>query len=60
MDNKQIVQTIYAAFGRGDIPAILEQLDDNVDWEYGYRNAPDPVPRCRQRPRLAISLPDRA
>lgn len=44
MKNLQTVQTIYAAFGRGDVPAILEQLADNVDWEYGYRNTPNPVP----------------
>jgi len=36
------VQQIYAAFGRGDIPAILAALSDNVEWEY---NAfPNPVP----------------
>ena len=27
------VQQIYAAFGKGDIPAILEFLDDDVKWE---------------------------
>ena len=27
------VQTIYAAFGRGDIPAILDTLDADVQWE---------------------------
>ncbi len=26
------VQTMYAAFGRGEIPAILARLADNVDW----------------------------
>jgi ketosteroid isomerase-like protein len=29
------VQAIYAAFGAGDIPAILSKLAENVDWEYG-------------------------
>ena len=29
------VQHIYAAFGRGDVPAILEHIADEVDWEYG-------------------------
>jgi ketosteroid isomerase-like protein len=28
----QAVQDIYAAFGRGDIPFILGQLADDVDW----------------------------
>jgi ketosteroid isomerase-like protein len=27
------VQDIYAAFGRGDVPAILQTLDENVAWE---------------------------
>lgn len=30
----ETVQTIYAAFGRGDVPAILEHLHEDVDWEY--------------------------
>lgn len=29
----QTVQQIYAAFGRGDVPAILDTLDDEVRWE---------------------------
>ena len=29
----ETVQSIYAAFGRGDIPAILAQLADDVAWE---------------------------
>ena len=33
MDNLATVQAIYAAFGRGDVPAILEQLADDVRWE---------------------------
>jgi ketosteroid isomerase-like protein len=28
------VEAIYAAFGRGDVPAILEHLSDDVAWEY--------------------------
>ena len=35
MNNVERVQGIYAAFGRGDIPAILEHLADDVEWEYG-------------------------
>lgn len=27
-----VVGAIYGAFGRGDIPAILERLDPDVDW----------------------------
>lgn len=32
-NNLSTVQQIYAAFGQGDIPAIIEHLDDNVQWE---------------------------
>jgi hypothetical protein len=32
-DHQQTVAAIYEAFGRGDIPVILECLDDNVAWE---------------------------
>lgn len=49
MSNLQAVQEIYAAFGRGDIPAILEKLADEVDWEYAYRVAPNPIPWLQPR-----------
>lgn len=31
--NLLTIQQIYACFGQGDIPGILEKLDDNVRWE---------------------------
>jgi ketosteroid isomerase-like protein len=34
-DNLASVQSIYAAFGRGDVPAILEHLGEDVAWDYG-------------------------
>jgi uncharacterized protein len=33
MSNVETVQAIYGAFGRGDIPAILDQLADDVAWD---------------------------
>ncbi len=33
MSNLDTVKEIYAAFGRGDVPAILDKLDENVEWE---------------------------
>jgi ketosteroid isomerase-like protein len=33
--NVATVGAIYEAFGRGDIPAILDRLADDVDWETG-------------------------
>lgn len=35
-----IVQTLYAAFGRGDVAAVLELLSDDIDWRFiGDRQA---------------------
>jgi ketosteroid isomerase-like protein len=31
--NTDTVQAIYEAFGRGDVSAILDRLDDAVEWE---------------------------
>ncbi|MBI2885234.1 MAG: nuclear transport factor 2 family protein [Candidatus Omnitrophica bacterium] len=31
--NVQIVQQIYAAFGRGDIPSVLAALSDDIEWQ---------------------------
>jgi uncharacterized protein len=31
-ENVQLVQEIYAAFGRGDIPAALDALAHDVEW----------------------------
>jgi len=33
MSNKDTVLAMYASFDKGDIPAIIEQLDDTVAWE---------------------------
>ncbi|NUO84195.1 nuclear transport factor 2 family protein [candidate division KSB1 bacterium] len=45
--NANTVREIYEAFGRGDIPAILAKLDENVEWEYGA--APHEVPWLQPR-----------
>ena len=42
MTNRDRVQAIYAAFGRQDVPAILERLAEEVAWDYAY--APGEVP----------------
>ena len=41
-DNVKTIQTVYEAFGRGDLPAILDALTDDVDWASTPRR-----PRCR-------------
>jgi quercetin dioxygenase-like cupin family protein len=37
-DHVGTVAAIYEAFGRGDVPSILEQLSDDVAWEQGARD----------------------
>ena len=34
MSHAKTVQAIYEAFGRGDVPAILERLHPDVEWEH--------------------------
>jgi ketosteroid isomerase-like protein len=41
-DNVGTVGAIYEAFGRGDIPAILDKLSDDVQWEHGIRETAIP------------------
>ena len=31
-ENERVVQEMYAAFGRGDIPGVLDQLADDIEW----------------------------
>jgi len=38
-DNAELLQSTYEAFGRGDIPAVLAVLDENIAW-----NAPEVLP----------------
>src|SRR3954449_12721560 len=38
-DNTQLLQSMYEAFGRGDIPAVIAGLDENIAW-----NTPDVLP----------------
>lgn len=51
MSNLSTVQSVYEAFGKGDIPAILDLLADDVEWESWADNSavkagvPTMVPR---------------
>lgn len=38
MSNVDTVKAMYEAFGRGDVAAILEHLDDNVTWDTQYES----------------------
>jgi hypothetical protein len=46
--NVAAVQAIYAAFGRGDIPAILERVCADVAWDYGLSDSGIPWLQARQ------------
>jgi len=47
-DNTKVVQEAYAAFGRGDVPAILDRLDDGIVWQ-GVYGAGSNVPMGGER-----------
>jgi uncharacterized protein len=47
LTHTQRLQAMYAAFGRGDIPGLLENLSEDVEWEYGI--APIDVPWLQPR-----------
>lgn len=40
-DNKRVVQSIFEAFGRGDVPGVLEHLSEDVTWK---APGPDTIP----------------
>src|SRR6187455_2164154 len=46
--NTQIVKDAYAAFGRGDVNAILALLDENVEWE-GVKGTEGVAPHAGKR-----------
>src|SRR3712207_5145168 len=46
--NADRVRAIYQAFGRQDVPAILEHLADDVQWDYAYPDHPVPWLRAGQ------------
>jgi ketosteroid isomerase-like protein len=46
--NTQLVKDTYAAFGRGDIPAILAVLDDSIVW-HAIKGAEGAAPQAGVR-----------
>lgn len=46
--NTKVVQDAYAAFGRGDIPALLSTLADDIVWTGVYGTGPH-VPTAGER-----------
>ena len=39
-DNVEMVQGAYEAFGRGDIPALMANFADDIEW-----HSPEPLPQ---------------
>ena len=39
MSNIETMQSVYEAFGKGDIPAILDRIADDVAWEHWSDNS---------------------
>lgn len=51
-ENTQTITGLYAAFGRGDMPAVLEALADDVEWVIP---GPSDVPMaCTRRGKQAV------
>ena len=49
-ENVQVVQKMYAAFNRRDIPAVLDILSDDVEWHSPVtRTAPDEISWSKPR-----------
>ena len=38
MGNVQVVQDLYDAFGRGDVPAVLGAMDADIRWSEAEGN----------------------
>ena len=42
MSNVRVVQDVYAAFGRGDIPTVLAAFDADIEWRQAEGNPYQP------------------
>jgi ketosteroid isomerase-like protein len=49
MTNKERISAMYAAFGRGDIPAVLQTFSEDVDFDYTYPATEPLVPWLKRR-----------
>ena len=43
MSNVQLARDVYDAFGRGDIPAVLEMMDPDIEWREAEGNPYKPA-----------------
>jgi ketosteroid isomerase-like protein len=49
MNTLEIVQDIFAAFGRGDVPAVLAHLSPEIEWDLEQSGAAAELPWLRPR-----------
>jgi ketosteroid isomerase-like protein len=42
VDNQKVVEAIYAAFGRGDVPAVLARMLDDARWDFSVADSDVP------------------
>lgn len=49
MNTLEVVQQIYAAFGRGDVAGIMEHIAENVEWDTEQVGAVAEVPWLKPR-----------
>ena len=53
--NTEIVRQAYAAFGRGDIPALLDLLHDDIEWQAVIGAAPHVPTAGKRRGKQAVA-----
>ena len=55
--NEALVRTAYAAYERGDVAAMLETVDPNLEWTYLDPSQASPEPQtCHGRVELEVAL----
>jgi ketosteroid isomerase-like protein len=42
VSNVEVIRGLYAAFGRGDVPAVLGAMDPNIEWREAEGNPYEP------------------
>jgi uncharacterized protein len=59
--NKSLVRAAYEAYGRGDLAAMLEIIDPDLEWTYLDPSQEDPQPQtCHGRRELQWALQGQA
>jgi len=54
VDAKQVARQAYAGFAAGDVTAVLNLVDEDLEWTYLDPSVPDPQPAvCHGRDQLA-------